>query len=124
MNVDTVFRALAHPARRRILSLLADSSHSVRELTAEFRMSQSAVSQHLRELKDAKLVVSAKAGVERRYRLTGEPLQLVFEWSARYRRFFDTADQAWLPAGAVQKPTIRKIGRRRASSRIPVRHAS
>ena len=95
MNTDTIFKAIAHPARRKILSHLAARDHSVKELTAAFSISQSAVSQHLRELKGALLVASERVGLEQRYRLTGEPLKVVFDWSADYRRFFDPSGHAW-----------------------------
>src|SRR5450432_3236730 len=82
MNEHTIFRAIAHPARREILSLLALSNRSVKELTAAFAISQPAVSQHLRELREAKLVTSKKVGLEQRYRLTGRPLKVVYDWSS------------------------------------------
>ena len=91
---DTVFKAIAHPARRQIISLLSASHRSVKELTAAFEMSQPAVSQHLRELRNAKIVTSVKIGMEQQYRLTGTPLKLVFEWSSQYRRFFDPGGHA------------------------------
>ena len=94
-TTDTLFRAIAHPIRREILSLLSTSNRSVKQLTAEFAMTQPAVSQHLRELRDAKLVSARKVGVEQQYRLTGEPLKAVFDWSKQYRRFFDPEGHAW-----------------------------
>jgi DNA-binding transcriptional ArsR family regulator len=96
---DVVFKAIAHPARREILSLLAISTRSVKELTAEFRMSQPAVSQHLAELKTARLVASEKSGVEQRYRLTPAPLRHVLDWSAQYRRLIDPAGHSWALTG-------------------------
>jgi DNA-binding transcriptional ArsR family regulator len=92
---DLVFRAVAHPARRAMLSILAISDRSVKELTNEFTMSQPAVSQHLKELKDAHLVSSARVGLEQRYHLTPKPLRHVIEWSAQYRDLIDPAGHAW-----------------------------
>jgi DNA-binding transcriptional ArsR family regulator len=94
-ETDLIFKAIAHPARREILSLLSVQSRSVKELTAEFSISQPAISQHLRELKEADLVASERSGLEQRYRLTAAPLKLVLDWSSRYRRFFDPAGHAW-----------------------------
>ena len=94
-SADIVFKAIAHPARRKIISLLSESDRSVKELTAAFAMTQPAVSQHLRELKDAELVASEKVGLEQIYKLTGHPLRMVFDWSSEYRRFFDPAGHAW-----------------------------
>jgi DNA-binding transcriptional ArsR family regulator len=92
---DTLFKAIAHPARRRILTLLAASDRTVKELTSCFDMSQPAISQHLRELREARLVASSKVGSEQRYRLTGTPLKVVYDWCSQYRGFFDPAGHAW-----------------------------
>lgn len=93
--IDVVFKAIAHPARRKIISLLSESNCSVKQLTTAFTMTQPAVSQHLRELKEANLVSSEKIGLEQIYRLTGRPLRAVFEWSGKYKRFFDPTGHAW-----------------------------
>jgi DNA-binding transcriptional ArsR family regulator len=92
---DAVFRAIAHPARREILMLLAKSDRSVKELTAEFDMSQPAISQHLKGLKEAGLVLSEKFGLEQRYRLTPRPLSHVLEWADQYRRLIDPSGHSW-----------------------------
>ncbi len=94
-ETDTLFKAIAHPARRQILSLLAASDQSVKELTSAFAISQPAVSQHLRELRKANLVASSKVGSEQKYHLTGAPLKTVADWCTQYRRFFDPAGHAW-----------------------------
>jgi DNA-binding transcriptional ArsR family regulator len=94
-STDSIFKAIAHPTRREIISLLSVSARSVKELTAKFEMSQSAISQHLRELKDAELVTSDRAGLEQKYRLTATPLKVVLDWSTQYRRFFDPSGHAW-----------------------------
>lgn len=107
MNEDTIFKAIAHPARREILALLAADTRSVKELTATFAMSQPAVSQHLRELRNAKLVTSEKVGLEQRYRLTGRPLRVVFDWSSRYQQFFDPSGHVWRLAGTELPPKIK-----------------
>ena len=90
-----MFKAIAHPARRKIISLLSESDRSVKELTTAFAMTQPAVSQHLRELKEADLVTSKKVGMEQIYKLTGQPLRIVFDWSSNYKHFFDPAGHAW-----------------------------
>jgi len=92
---ERVFRAIAHPARREILELLANSPLSVKELTARFDMSQPAVSQHLKELREAKLVSSERDGLEQRYRLTPQPLRYVIRWSERYRHLVDPVGHHW-----------------------------
>jgi DNA-binding transcriptional ArsR family regulator len=92
---DTVFKAVAHPTRRQILALLSVSPRSVHELAASFSISQPAVSQHLRELRDAQLVTATRQGIEHHYSLTAAPLQVIHDWSSQYRRFFDPAGHAW-----------------------------
>ena len=81
---DTVFKAIAHPARREIMALLSVANRSVSEITAEFQMSQPAISQHLRQLRNARLVASERVGLEQRYRLTGAPLKAVLDWSSTH----------------------------------------
>jgi len=110
---DSVFRAIAHPARRGILGLLAVSQRSVKELTSEFDMSQSAISQHLKELREAKLVTSARSGLEQRYRLTPQPLRYVLKWSEGYRSLIDPSGHLWALAAAGH-PTRRQSPKKKA----------
>jgi DNA-binding transcriptional ArsR family regulator len=111
---DLVFRAIAHPARRAMLSLLALSDRSVKELTNQFAMSQPAVSQHLKELKEAHLVSSDRVGLEQRYRLTPKPLRYIIEWSAQYYRLLDPAGHSW--SFVVVPEAKRTITRKRRQS--------
>src|SRR5258708_23801201 len=90
-----VWRPISDPTRRAILDLLGDSERSVKELTAEFSISQPAISQHLLELRSAKLVVARRAHRENRYRLTAASLEPVIEWVEKYRRFVDPAAHHW-----------------------------
>jgi DNA-binding transcriptional ArsR family regulator len=94
-SAGLVFKAIADPTRRKIIDLLSLSDCSVKQLTASFSVSQSAISQHLRELRSARLVALEKVGLEHRYRLTGDPLREVFDWAMHYKRFFDPAGHAW-----------------------------
>jgi DNA-binding transcriptional ArsR family regulator len=87
-HVD-VFAAIAHPARRRILDLLADGPRPVNELARHFVMSRPAISQHLRALHDADLVTETRYGRERRYRLAPTRLAEVSAWLMRYESFWD-----------------------------------
>ncbi len=112
-SADTTFKAIAHPVRRELITLLSDSSRSVKELTSAFNMTQPAISQHLQELREAKLVASDRVGTVQRYRLTGEPLKFVFDWCSQYRPFFDQAGHAWsfVPHRSEAKPLNKKGGR-------------
>jgi DNA-binding transcriptional ArsR family regulator len=95
VSADAVFKAVAHPARREILALLASEPHSVKQLTAAFAISQPAVSQHLKELRKANLVASERVGLEQHYRITPRPLKHLVEWSDRYRSLIDPQGHAW-----------------------------
>jgi len=111
-SADSVFKAIAHPTRRGIISLLATGTRSVKELTAEFEMSQPAVSQHLRELGDADLVSSRRVGRERRYNLTPRPLKYVMEWSDKYRTLIDPSGHAWNFVRLDDEQRKKRVGKR------------
>lgn len=84
----TMFEVLVEPNRRRILDLLRQSELPVGELVARLRLSQPAVSKHLRVLRQAG-VVSVRIDAQRRqYRLNPQPLAEIDEWLAPYRRFW------------------------------------
>src|SRR5437867_11667493 len=84
-----VFGAISHPARRRMLDLIADGDRAVNAIAANFDMSRPAVSQHLRVLLEAGLVTEQRHGRERRYRLAPERLTPVRDWLSHYERFWD-----------------------------------
>ena len=85
----TALNALAEPTRVRILDLLCERERSVNELVDEFALSQPAVSQHLKVLRDANLVV-ARADAQRRvYRINPAPFRELDTWLARYRKFWN-----------------------------------
>jgi DNA-binding transcriptional ArsR family regulator len=88
--MESVFEVIAEPNRRAILSLLASSQQSVGEIERELRMSQPAVSKHLRVLREAGFVESSVDAQRRLYRLNPEPLQQVDIWLAQFRRFWST----------------------------------
>jgi DNA-binding transcriptional ArsR family regulator len=85
---DAVFQALADPTRRAMLDRLRDGERSAGELQEPFAMSQPAVSQHLRVLGEAGLVRARREGRRRLFRLRVEPLREVYDWLARYERFW------------------------------------
>jgi DNA-binding transcriptional ArsR family regulator len=61
--------ALGDPTRRAIFERLADRPYAVGELARELPVSRPAVSQHLKVLKDARLVLDRRAGNRRIYQL-------------------------------------------------------
>jgi DNA-binding transcriptional ArsR family regulator len=88
--MESAFEIIAEPNRRAILSLLVSSQQSVGEIERQLRMSQPAVSKHLRVLRDAGFVESTVDAQRRLYRLKPEPFQEVDAWLAQFRRFWST----------------------------------
>ncbi|WP_091556801.1 ArsR/SmtB family transcription factor [Micromonospora pattaloongensis] len=86
------FDVLGDPVRRRILELLADGERSSGAVCAviqqEFGISQPAVSQHLRVLRDAGFATVRPEGARRLYAVNTTPLQDVDAWLDRFRRFW------------------------------------
>jgi DNA-binding transcriptional ArsR family regulator len=67
--------ALGDPTRRAIFERLADRPRAVGELASELPVSRPAVSQHLKVLKDARLVVDQRVGTRRIYQLDPDGLR-------------------------------------------------
>jgi DNA-binding transcriptional ArsR family regulator len=86
--VESAFEIIAEPNRRAILGLLVSSEQSVGEIERQLRMSQPAVSKHLRVLRDAGFVESTVDAQRRLYRLKPEPFQELDSWLAQFRRFW------------------------------------
>jgi len=86
------FDVLGDPVRRRILELLVDgeaTSGAVCEvIRAEFGISQPAVSQHLKVLRDAGFATVRPNGARRLYAVNYAPLQDMDAWLDRFRRFW------------------------------------
>ncbi len=87
------FDVLGDPVRRRILELLADGEQTSGEIVGviqdEFGISQPAVSQHLKVLRESGFAHVRAEGPRRIYAMDAAPLQQVDEWVARFRVFWD-----------------------------------
>jgi DNA-binding transcriptional ArsR family regulator len=77
-----IFTAIGDARRRRILELLAEKERSVGELTAELKIAQPSVSQHLAVLRGVGVVAVVKRGTSSIYRLERDPLAAVIGWIA------------------------------------------
>jgi DNA-binding transcriptional ArsR family regulator len=88
-RLDSTFAALADPTRRAILARLASGEASVTELAKPFRMSQPAISKHLRVLERAGLIRRGRDAQRRPRRLEAKPLAEASDWLERYRRFWE-----------------------------------
>ena len=85
-NLDATFAALADPTRRAILARLAKGEATVMELAKPFEMSQPAVSQHLKVLEDAGLIVRRVDGAKRPRRLAQTGIDAMDQWLAMLRK--------------------------------------
>jgi DNA-binding transcriptional ArsR family regulator len=88
-RLDAVYGALADATRRAILTHLAESSATVGELAAPFRISRPAISKHLRVLERAGLVRRTAEGRVSRCQLNAKPLQAAADWMNTYRVFWE-----------------------------------
>ena len=86
------FDILGDPTRRRILQLLADGELSAGAITevihGEFGISQAAVSQHLRVLRESGFARVRSAGTRRLYAVEPTPFQELDEWLDHFRGFW------------------------------------
>jgi DNA-binding transcriptional ArsR family regulator len=86
------FDVLADPVRRRILELLAQGEHASGEvvdvIAAEFGISQAAVSQHLKVLRDSGFASVRIDGARRIYAVEAAPMQEVDAWLGQFRVFW------------------------------------
>ena len=88
-DLDAVFGALADPTRRAILARLADGDANVLELTAPFKVSQPAISRHLKVLEAAGLISRTRRATARLSHLEADPLRQATEWLVGYREYWE-----------------------------------
>ena len=88
-SIDAVIRALADPTRRSIFERIARSDEiTVVELTEGSGVTQGAVSQHLKALKQAGLVTERPDGRKVHYRAQPQGLQPLLDWISHYSVFW------------------------------------
>ena len=82
-------QALSDPTRQRIVEMLAAGALSSGEIAGRFKQSPAAISQHLKTLKEARLV-SVRTDRQRRiYSLDPEGVAEVADWVERIKAFWD-----------------------------------
>ena len=84
-----VFRALADPTRRAILTRLADGPKGVNALADGFEMSRPAVAKHLRILEEGRLIMVEQRGRERLNHLQPQMLAIARQWLSFFDAFWD-----------------------------------
>lgn len=85
MTVDNAqLAALGDPTRRRIFELIGDRPRSVADITRQMTVSQSAVSQHLKVLKETQLVRAEPRGASNIYHIDPAGLARMRVWLDRF----------------------------------------
>jgi DNA-binding transcriptional ArsR family regulator len=97
MTYGTALAALADPTRRAMYERLRRRSHTVGELARQLHVTQPAVSQHLKVLREARLVTHEAEGTRRHYRATPEGLEAL-------RRYLESLWDDVLEAYAAADP--------------------
>jgi DNA-binding transcriptional ArsR family regulator len=86
------FDVLGDPVRRRILEILAEGEHAsgevVEVISREFGITQSAVSQQLKVLRESGFATVRAEGTRRLYVVDARPLAEVDAWLGQFRRFW------------------------------------
>ena len=88
-ELDAVFSALAHPARRAMLTRLGQGEATVGELAEPLAMSLPAVTKHLKVLERARLIHRGRHAQWRPCRLQGEPLKVASDWIEAQRQVWE-----------------------------------
>jgi len=86
--MDTVFKALADPNRRKLLDLLyANNGQSLTQLCEEMKIVRQSVTKHLALLEEANLVTTVWRGREKLHYLNPLPIQEIYErWIGKFER--------------------------------------
>lgn len=85
IKLDAAFSALADPTRRAILARLASGEATVMELAAPFKLTQPAISHHLKVLDGAGLIIRRVEGTKRPCQLSPAGIDAIDRWLAMLR---------------------------------------
>src|SRR5438477_7183219 len=92
-RLNATFAALADPTRRAIIARLVTGEASVAELAKPFKMSQPAISKHLKVLERAGLISRGRDAQRRPCRIEAKPLAEADDWLEEYRRIWEESFQ-------------------------------
>jgi DNA-binding transcriptional ArsR family regulator len=106
------FHALAEPTRRKIIEMLArEGELSATEICNKFQVSPSAISQHLKVLREANLVQMEKRAQQRIYRINPDAMLEVEDWVRQltllWERRFDALDRVLEEEKQKLNPTLK-----------------
>jgi DNA-binding transcriptional ArsR family regulator len=111
LNLDSAFSALADPTRRAILTRLASGETTINELAEPFKMTQPAISRHIKVLENAGLIVRRIDGTRRPCRLAPAAINEIDQWLGMLREAlaanYDRLDEVL----ATMKPKRRRSKR-------------
>jgi DNA-binding transcriptional ArsR family regulator len=83
------FNAIAEPKRRQMLEALSDREWAVNDVVGRLGWPQPMVSKHLGVLKEVGLVTVRKEGQRRLYRVNGQGLKAVHDWTKTFERLWE-----------------------------------
>lgn len=112
-----VFAAIAQPTRRSILEMLAGSGQlPATDIARRFRLTPPAISQHLKVLREARLVRMHKHRQQHIYQINPEAVHEVEDWAkqmeALWSERFDRLEQLLLEEQTANQPIKRKKEKR------------
>ncbi len=122
-DLTASFFALADPTRRAILARLASGEATVMELAQPFEMSQPAISQHLKVLEEAGLIVQRVDGARRPRRLARTGIDAIDQWLSMLRtaleKNYDRLDEvlAQMESGNTQRKVTQTKMQRKTKRR-------
>lgn len=88
-DAQPVFRALADPTRRAIISMLAERPRTIGEVASAFAVTRPAIAKHLKVLEQGDVIRVTPNGRERINSLNPEALKRAAEWLAVFDRFWN-----------------------------------
>jgi DNA-binding transcriptional ArsR family regulator len=112
-QLDRIFHALAHPARRAIIHQLSGTERNLSELASPLRMTFPAATKHVRVLERANLVRRRVVGRQHLCRLRAAPLKDVNVWTEQFRKNWEARFEALDALLEEMKSEERSPSRRR-----------
>ena len=91
ISLDAVFAALADPTRRAIVERLARGNATVTELAEPFRLSQPAISKHLKVLERAGLISQGRDAQRRPRHLEPQRIKQLSDWIGSYKQYLEAS---------------------------------
>lgn len=89
-----IFMALAEPTRRKIIEMLAEKGElTATDISEQFNITPSAISQHLKVLREANLVQVERQGQQRIYSVDAKAISFMTEWVSSLNKRFDRLDK-------------------------------